>query len=311
MARPRRSLREQPAGWWGFAGITALVIADVVLVALALSATRTHAPSSAARVAPPLSIPTLSPAPEPEPEPEPAAAPANVAPLSVVLGAVDDTVAYRAVTGACPDVAAQVEVTVDAGATWTPVVPADARSIQSIAASSADDVTIVAADPASCAPSAQRSFVQGADWAAADDLGSRWHLDGSAVVAPGGAASTPCATSIQVAARSATEAAVLCDDATVSATADAGATWSGPTAVPAAASVTSGADGYSVAVVDGDGCDGVQVVSLSTDLQTGAPGACVASDAGPGATVVSAAGGVLWLWSGDVLGRSSDGGATW
>lgn len=309
MARLRSRVREQPTGWWVFAGITALVIADVVLVALALSSTRAPVPTAAAGVAPPVSVPT--PSPTAAQMPEPASVPADVAPLSAVLGAVDDEVAYRGTTGPCPDAAAQVEVTVDAGATWNPAVPADARSIQSIAASSPEDVTIIAADPASCAPSAHRSFVQGADWAVADDLGSRWHLDGSTVVAPGGRVSTPCSTAIQVAPRSATEAAVLCDDSTLTASSDAGANWSEPTAVPAAASVTSGADGYHVAVVDGDGCDGVQVVSLSTDLQAGAPGACIESTAGPGATVVSAAGRVLWLWSGDVVARSTDGGATW
>lgn len=299
-------MREQPAGWWGFAGITALVIADVVLVALALSATRAPVPTSAAFAPPPSPSATTSPTPTSEP----AHASPAVAALSAVLGAVDDTVAYRAVTGSCPDAAAQLEVTVDAGGTWTPAAPADARSIQSIAALP-ENVTILAADPASCAPSAYRSFVQGADWAVADDLGSRWHLDGSTVVAPGGTASAPCATPVQLAARSATEAVVLCDDAMLTASSDAGASWSEPTAVPAAASVTSGADGYYVAVVDGGECDGVQVVALSTDLQPGAPGACVESNAGPGATVVAAAGGVLWLWSGDVVVRSIDGGATW
>ena len=308
MARLERRVSEQPAGWWAAAGITALVVADVVLVALALSSTRTPVPPAAAGA-----VPTRLPSPsaEPTPRPEPSPSAPSVAGLSAVLGAVDDSVAYRAATGSCPEVAAEIEVTVDAGATWTPVLPIDARSIQSIAASS-DEVSVIAADPASCAPSMHRSFVQGEDWAVADDLGTRWFLDGGSVVAPGGSAATPCETPVQVAARSEIEAVVLCEDATLTATSDAGASWAGPAAVANAASVTSGADGYFVAVTEHDGCDGAQVVSLSTDLQSGAPGACVPSNAGPGATVVSAAAdGLVWLWSGEVVARSSDGGATW
>ena len=310
MARPKRRVSEQPAGWWAVAGIAALVIADVVLVALALSSARTPVPPAAAGVAP-TSLPTPSADATPTPTPEPSPAAPSVAGLSVVLGAVDDTVAYRAVTGSCPDVAAEIEVTVDAGATWAPVLPIDARSIQSIAANP-DEVSVIAADPASCAPSMHRSFVQGDDWAVADDLGSRWFLGGGGVVAPGGSASTPCETPVQVASRSEAEAAVLCEDATLTTTSDAGASWADPASVPSAASVTSGADGYFVAVTDHDGCDGAQVVSLSTDLQSSTPGECILSNAGPGATVVSAAAnGLLWLWSGDVVARSSNGGATW
>ncbi|MBT2498996.1 hypothetical protein J7E25_07790 [Agromyces sp. ISL-38] len=310
MARRRQGVREERTGWLVIAAVGAFVLGDIALVVFAISSTGSAGASEGRREVLP-SLPTASITATPTPT-APAVDPdVSVAPLTAVLAAVDAATAYRSVTGGCPQTPAALEVTTDAGATWTQVGADEARTVQSIAPA-ADIVSMVAADPVSCAPVLLRSFVQGADWQATGDIGTVWHLDAGQVIAPGGASSTPCATPVQLAARSSTEAAVLCDGATVAATTDAGTTWSNSAPVSGAASVTPAADGYLLAVTGGEGCEGARVMPLSAALEPGTPGTCVPTVAADGATVLAtAADGTAWLWSGDTVARSSDGGTTW
>lgn len=312
MARRRgRGVRAARGTAWVLMSLAVLALADLVLVWVALSPTRADAvatgasetvtapsPGGVAATAGPASAPTTTPAPA-------------VTDVGVVLAAVDDATAYRATTGSCPQTAALIEATTDGGVDWVAATPADARSIQAISAS-AEQVSIIAADPASCAPAAYTSFVGGAEWESADQLATSWYLDGGRVVSPAGVPPSPCEHPVQLVGRSSAEAAVLCSDATVSTTTDAGAAWQTSAPMRGVVSVASVPDGYVVAVVGLDGCAGAQVLALATDLSAGAPGACVPAEAAPGATVIaSAPSGVLWFWSGEVVARSSDGGATW
>lgn len=309
MARRRQGVREERTGWFVIAAVVAFVLVDIALVFFAISSTGSAGAGEGRREVLP-ALPTASITATPTPT-APAVEPdVSVAPLIAVLAAVDAATAYRSVTGGCPETPAALEVTTDAGATWTTAGAEEARTVKSITPA-ADVVTVVAADPASCEPVVLRSSVPGVDWQASGDVSSVWHLDAGQVIAPGGASSTPCTTPVQVAARTSTEAAVLCDGATVSATTDAGATWSNSAPVPGAASVTPAADGYLLAVT-GEGCEGARVMPLSAALEPGAPGTCVPNMASDGSTVLaSAADGTVWLWSGDTVARSSDGGTTW
>jgi hypothetical protein len=303
-------VREERTGWLVIAAVVAFVLVDIALVVFAISSTGSADASEGRRevlpALPAASIPATPTPTAPAVEPD-----VSVAPLIAVLAAVDVNTAYRSLTGGCPETPAALEVTTDAGVTWTPVAADEARAVQSIAAAP-DVVNVVAADPVGCAPVLLRTFVQGADWQVTPDIGTAWHLDADRVIAPGGASSTPCTTPVQVAARTSTEAAVLCDGATVSATTDAGATWSNSAPVSGAASVAPTTDGYLLAVTGGEGCEGGRVMPVSATLEPGAPGTCVPSVASDGATVLAtAADGTVWLWSGDTVARSSDGGSTW
>lgn len=310
MARRRRDVREERTGWLAITAIVAFVLVDIALVVFAMSSTRSAGISEARReVLPPL--PTASITSTQTSTGSEADLDLSVAPLVAVLAVVDTDTAYRSVTGSCPETPAALEVTTDAGATWTPVGAAGARAVQSIDPTP-DVVNVVAADPATCAPVLLRSVTQGADWQVTAEIGTAWHLDAGQVIAPGGASSTPCATPVQLAARTSTEAAVLCDGATVWATTDAGATWSNSAPVPGAASVALAVEGYLLAVTDREGCEGARVVPLSTALDPGTPGACLPDVGSDGSTVLAtAADGTMWLWSGDTVARSSDGGTTW
>ncbi|GAA1510687.1 hypothetical protein [Agromyces terreus] len=295
---------------WAVAAIVVFVLVDAALVWWALASVRSDEGSPQGEVLPTLPPVSTTPPVSAAPTETPALSPASAALArpTVVLAALDASLAYRGVAGACPATVAALEVTTDGGASWTAAFTAGLTDLQSLEPSDADIVTMVARAPGSCAIARYRSFVQGADWEATDQLEPTWYLDGGQVVGPGGA-STPCGGApVQVAAASATAAAVLCGSGAVVATSDAGAAWADAGAPAGAVAIASAPTGTLVAVA-GDGCRGIRISVLATDA---APGACLEADLAPGTTVIDAASdGTVWAWAGGVLARSTDGGATW
>lgn len=310
-------MREPRAAGWTAAGLAALVIADLVLVWLAMDSTRSAAagagtpevlPTVAAQPVAPASTPGATPTTTP-PATEPTV---GVPPLTAVLAAVDGTFAYRAATGTCPATPAVLEASRDGGVSWTPSPPADASAIREIVTDGPDVVSVVASTSESCSPVLLRSFVQGDAWQVTEELPLRWSLVDGSVVAPGGAGTSPCADPVQLAQRDQSSAAVLCGDGTLAVTSDTAVSWARTGPVGGAASVAVAEEGYRLAVTRREGCGGVQVVPVSSALEIGNPGGCLPSDAPDGATVLATGGdGTVWVWSGGVVARSFDGGTTW
>lgn len=304
--------------WWVIAGLVALLVVDAALVWVALSSTRSPASAAAAPSTVELTpaTPVAGETPEPEPTETTPPAPAGASRVNVVLAAFDAQVAYRAATGACPTAQAVVEVTTDGGATWSPAALEGASAPTAIAATSLDEASVLAATADGCEAVAYRTFVRGADWAQGESFAVAWRLEGGEVVAPGGARSTPCAEPAQVAAADASAAIVLCGDASFARTIDGGAAWAStdPIAGATAVAMQPGAagSGARVLLAGVDGCAGVQVASFTAEGTLAAPGACLTTDAAPGASTlaVDTAGGV-WVWSGTTVARSADGGSTW
>lgn len=320
---PRRSSRpsiRQGTGWWPIIGLVLLLAADAALIWYAMDASRPSVvPASAAGS--PAQLPVLPESTPTEVAPTPVPTPtavAAVAPVSVVLAAFDDRVAYRAAMGACPTARGVVEVTTDGGATWAPAQLAEASAPAAIAVISEVEASVLAATVDDCDAVAFRTFVQGADWAPGPSFDSAWRLDGAEVVAPSGTRSAPCAAPAQVSAADAASAAVLCGDSTVATTADGGATWATTAPVPGAIALamSAGDAGSGIRLLvagQGDCVDGVQAGVLASGATSpGALGECVTTDAAPGASTIAVdSGGGLWLWTGAQVLRSSDGGATW
>jgi hypothetical protein len=164
-----------------------------------------------------------------------------------------------------------------------------------------------------CAPQYLRSFVGGIDWEVFDsELGVTWYFnpaEPSVVHTPEGARSVPC-SGVSMAATG-TRAAVLCTDSTILTTGDTAESWSGPLAVPNAAAITASPDGYRVAVLNTEGCAGVQVGELVDGAMSGL-GACLPTAASqPDIAVTTAGDGTTFVWAGDVFAGSPNGGATW
>ena len=120
-----------------------------------------------------------------------------------------------------------------------------------------------------------------------------------------------------LASRGDTSAAVLCSDHTVFRTTDAGSTWGSSVAVPGSVALASSGNGYAIAVTEQPSCGGVQLLALpelvdgSELTASGCFPTLAAPDSLAGNIAVSEGAGTLWLWAGDALVLSSDGGTTW
>ena len=318
-----RKNRNNPARRrWLVGGLAVFLLFDIGLVSLALTATKTV--SSAGTVVEPseTASPMDTEPAEVEPtvvEPGETETTATVTPTRL-LAALDSSTAWRASTGACPGASAAPELTTDSGATWessNASVETDASSILAINVIDETETSLVTLDLANCAPQLVSTFVAGDQWRAYPErAAAEWYVDPAtpaSVHSPSGDVTAPCAAVTTLAEASDSNVAVVCADASVFTTMDAGKTWSTPASVPGAAAITATASGYEVAVANPVGCVGASLVRVSEDgVLDAAAGACLAATVGPGDTAVSAAeDGTLWMWAGDAFARSTDDGASW
>jgi hypothetical protein len=307
---------------WLVGGLAVFLLFDAGLVFFALTNTKPASSAGTVAEAPTTEPPVDEPVETTEPavvEPVETTATATVTPTRL-LSALDASTAWRASTGACPATNANPELTTDSGAIWESFnasIETDASSILAMNVVDNTEVSLVTLDVADCAPQLVSTFVAGNQWKAYPErAAAEWYLDPATpatVHSPSGDAAAPCTTVATLAATDDSSAAVLCADASVFTTQDAGATWSAPTSVPGAAALAATTDGYEVAVANPVGCVGVSLVKVSADGVLDATArACLAATVNPGETAVSAVeDGTLWLWAGDAFARSTDGGASW
>lgn len=319
-----RKNRNNPARRrWLVGGLAVFLLFDVGLVFFALTATKPASSAGTVAEAPAAVEPVETAAPAvvepPVVDPVETTATATVSPTRL-LAALDESTAWRASTGACPATSADPELTTDSGASWESFnasVETDASSILAMNVLDDTEVSLITLDVADCAPQLVSTFVAGNQWKAYPErAAAEWYVDPATpatVHSPSGDAAAPCEVVTTLAATDDSNAAVLCADASIFTTQDAGASWSAPTSVPGAAALAATPDGYEVAVANPVGCVGVSLVKISGDGGLDATArACLAAAVNPGETAVSAAeDGTLWLWAGDAFARSTDGGASW
>jgi hypothetical protein len=270
-------------------------------------------------------------------------------PATRILSAVSSTVAWRAVTGTCPDPLAEPEVSTDAGATWTTSGangPTEVTALQSIGPTNGSVAELLGFAQADCSAQVVRTFVGGDNYSSADDeLDTAWYVDPAdraELHGPDGMQPAPCDAVVALApgssGSSADTAAVLCADARIFTTADAAASWSAPLTVPGALALTATPGGY-LALAAGAAaatrptatpaataapatCLGLGVIDLGIDSAdpAGAPTATVTGCYVTAETAAALAGNIavsasaddtLWLWIGDLTLRSTDAGRTW
>ncbi len=315
---------------WAIGGLVAFLIADVALVGFALSANQ-PATESAAAVRPQGPADSADPAAKPSTSPTPSAEPAadadadadSVAAITPtrVLAALNEDVAWRVTSGACPDAVASPELTRDGGGSWESTNasrPTGVTAVQRGIVSSAQVASFIGLSDDDCTPQYVRTFVAGDNYGSyPEQLQGAWFLnpaDPSYLHTPGADRTAPCDAAVQVAPRDGDNAALLCGDNAVHLTADGGETWTVAASVGSAVSVTASADGYLAAAVGEEDCAGVQLHSLTATGEASVSG-CLLLGADPatlaGAVALAVGDGTLWVWAGDSFGRSSDGGATW
>ena len=320
--------REQGVNWTSIVGVVAIGIVTVILAVLALNSVRGQVPnagetpgySPSARDDQQSEGAPSDPAEEGEDEVTPAPEPVLTVPaLSRVLGVQDNDVAYRATSGACPEAGFTVETSGDGGVTWTVNGDGAATGLSSpkrILTGADGYVNVVAQNASNCAEVVvAQSYGYGDFWeAVAGGADLTWHLDPSnaaaAFVPQVGAVALPCEAA-RIASLSATAASVLCSDTRIATTSDSGANWTLSEAFPGAEALSATGDTYLVAQTGVADCAGT-LVSRVNPGHAVESSACVGSAASVGATALAGTGsGVVWLWAGDAVLRSTDGGVNW
>jgi hypothetical protein len=317
MSRPRRFVPRDRSRrkFWIYLAVLAFLVVDVLLISWALGS-RT-AVTSASTPAP---IPTFTP--EISAAPTPQAAATVSSPPTRILSALDETTAWRAITGECPAAGAAPEMTTDAGESWSATdatAEVQITALQSLSVVSESQIELVGLDADDCAPQFARSFVAGEDYSLAPNLlDDQWYVDPAdrrTVQSPAGAVEAPCDSVVALAPRTGTESAVLCADTEVFSTSDSGITWSNSLTIDGAVNLAVTEMGYVIATVGLPECAGVQLIALSVNPTTATPTGCLpvdeAAETMQGNVAVSEADGTVWVWAGDSVMRSMDQGTSW
>ncbi|WP_431030736.1 hypothetical protein [Plantibacter sp. RU18] len=295
-------------------GLVLFLVADVILVGLALTANGRSTGNETQR---PLPTFGTSPSVTPTPSEEPVAAEAGD--RFLVAGSTD--VLWRATDGTC-DAPAVVERSSDAGATWAALPTGsaiDLRVVHALAATGPEELQLVGATGADCVIGGFTSTDAGETWESAPELLSTVAYEtaatpeATAAVTLGGAAvAAPC-PAVDVLASNGARTVVACSAVLAEWDAAVGAWTALPFAGIHAADVQT--DQILFAARGVTGCSGLGVLRISGAALSATSGAetigCVA-DADIAATAsLSSIDGTSWLWVGDAMLRSLDGGATW
>lgn len=295
-------------------GLALFLVADVVLVGLALTANGRSTDTPTQR---PLPTFGTSATATPEPSEEPAAAEST----GRFLLAGSTNVLWRATEGTC-DVPAVVERSTDAGVTWA-VLPTgtamDLRIVHALTATGPDELQLVGAAGADCSVGGFASTDAGDTWSAAPDLPTTVAYettpapDGStAVVLDGQPVAAPC-PAVEVLTANTDRTVVACS----AVLAEWDATTGSWTAIPFAGihAVDVDAEQILFAARGVPGCTGLGVLRVSGSILTSGSATenvgCVADADVSAPAAMSAIEGTSWLWVGDAVLRSTDGGGSW
>lgn len=299
---------------WAVVALVLFLVIDVALVAFALNRASGLGALGLDPAAQAAAAPTAVATPTPEP-------PAALVAPTRTLSALNATVAWRGDIGSCPASVAALESTTDGGATWDRYPlnpPTDMRSVFSIDVIDRSEVHVVGQSGDDCVTSVGRSYTSGLDWVESPEQArTAWYVDPvdpAIVRSPSKSGPLPCGPVVQVAAADNLTAAALCADRTVQRTADGGLTWDAAVPAPGVVALASGPDGYVLAAIGDEACDGVQVRTLPESGTDAAALGCLparTTDLPAGSVAVSVATDAVWVWVDEAVRVSQDGGITW
>ena len=239
----------------------------------------------------------------------------SVAPAARVLSASDASVAYRAATGACPGAGATIEATVDGGGSWTAVNLVDyvaASGVQDLSAGSDGAAQVLAFSPEDCAsPVMAATYSYGEEWMALEGGEAWWFAPGTATLNGPGAKTVTAPCEVARLAVSGGDLTVLCADSSLAFSQDEGDSWKQSESISGAQDVSVHGRTIYLAQTGASSCEGTAIQTYGPDLEVKAT-QCVEGVASPGETTISVSdGGAMWLWAGEDLVKSVDGGETW
>lgn len=296
-------------------GLGAFLLADIVLVALALRPppvnTLTSGPTATAvSVASSTSEPTDEPTDESTPEPTSAppttAAPSGPVPVQRMVVGLDARRAWRASAGTCGGGESLLQVTSDGGRTWDDAT-SPSKAIARIQPLAGGTGFLYAAG-ADCALQEWTTKDDGKTWAGPKRIVGGWTrqiAEPTQLTTPAKDAVQPCGDVpvIDLSRTSAEQAEALCAEGNVVVTNDGGATWSDSGAAPGAVALSNRLEGEILSTyaarIDAS-CAGVEVVKVIQGRPASSV-ACVQTAATPkaGQVGISALPTAGWLVVGD------------
>ena len=241
-------------------------------------------------------------------------------PAGRVLAAFESNFLMRGASGPCPGTPVVVETTFDGGQTW---VPQDLSSVFNMSSLARivdvgnGAVSAVGWNPDDCSIPAAAVAVQGVSPWEAFEAQNFWRInsaDPTTLLGPAGTTAQPGCTAVQLSVGAGERLAVLCQDATVTASLDLGQSWVRTEApLGGADAIVTGSSNTYVGSVGVESCDGVQITTLDDGMAIVSQ-SCAGTGAGAVQGQVALAtsyDGRMWLWAGDTLLNSADGGQNW
>lgn len=306
-------------GRLGVAALAGLVVADVILVSLAVGHVRG---ASGAGAEPPSDqggqVTAGGPKKEKKPEKKPQPAVVDPAASRMLVDIGEGDAVGRAISGTCGEGGAKVQLSLDGGKSFNVSSVPSAEVVLRLAVTDADNTTLVAAD-ADCEEVATWYTENGGgSWEYVPGPTDVWHKlakPAAAVHAPDGdEPEVPCDGSavVTVSTLGTDVAYVLCADGLVASTFDGGESWTEQGTVEGAAGLDFITAETGLAVVAGhESCEGIAVLRSTDTGQSWEPHGCIETDAISELADISTTGDRAYVSAGEAIWYSEDGGATW
>jgi hypothetical protein len=210
----------------------------------------------------------------------------------------------------CADSTQALEHTVNGGVTWNSVALSDDVGAVLAVRARTNALSVLVGVGADCTPAVRTSTDNGVTWKAGVPGAAGAGIAGAGLVLSTGLTPSPCADPVD-AFQGTYTAAVACGDVLQWRSGTRG--W---VRVPVSGvlSIADNGDAYTLARSGAADCAGVEVASLPAVGVTSATKATPIGCSGiraAGSAALDRAGQNVWLWAGDVVAVSKDGGATW
>lgn len=293
--------------------VVALVLVDVVFVAIALGRTAPEQRGPAGPIPTFTSTPSTTGSPTPGATATPSASGAAAAAASGhhLLSALDGREAWRASSGSCSDAQPVLEHTVDGGATWVAVALGDdVRAVRALRVTTAG-LSILGVIGDDCTPTVRTSVDDGVTWTQGESGAAGAGIVDTAIQLSTGRIESPCDDPVD--AYQGQYTSLVACERQVEWRSGTGP-WVG-LALPGVQGIADAGDTYTLARLGSSTCDGVQIVSLpAARLDPGSqvsPIGCWKDGGSDDPVAIDLAGKALWAWAGDSVAVSADGGASW
>ena len=319
-----------------YAVLTLLVVLNVFLIGMLLWPRTIAEPSartSAAPTAPPSASPVDSATPTPthfptgKPSSESPTASAKptsstkqnieVVPTRRLLVATTAREAWRATVGGCKT-PARVERSTNRGKSWKLVKSSGLAPIMRLGMEEQGNLYAVGGARPSCSTRYLAFSTSGAIVGQTDAPQGVWYLNpskGDEVVGPQNAKASPCKRQdvVGLASLDVSMALVICGDGSAMTTSNSGRSWRSAGKIPGTQAIAAG-EGRYWAAGSGKNCGGISVRPFTVDngtLRRGQSRCATTEKVGAGQVAVGTTGNTVWLWAGEKVKVSTDGGQSW